>query len=59
MLTSLHLAVKNDGSLLFKKLNELNTIHRIIMTGVRSLYLSHFAYFLISEVPDSSEQQHA
>ncbi|EIM83636.1 uncharacterized protein STEHIDRAFT_160211 [Stereum hirsutum FP-91666 SS1] len=25
--------LKNDGSLLFKKLNELNTIHRIIMTG--------------------------
>jgi chromodomain-helicase-DNA-binding protein 4 len=26
--------VKNDSSLLFKKLNELNSIHRIIMTGV-------------------------
>jgi chromodomain-helicase-DNA-binding protein 4 len=26
--------LKNDNSLLFKKLNELNTVHRIIMTGV-------------------------
>lgn len=25
--------LKNDNSLLFKKLNELNTVHRIIMTG--------------------------
>ncbi|CAE6521305.1 unnamed protein product [Rhizoctonia solani] len=25
--------LKNDSSLLFKKLNELNTIHRILMTG--------------------------
>jgi SNF2 family DNA or RNA helicase len=29
--------VKNDSSLLFKKLNELRSIHRIIMTGVSSL----------------------
>lgn len=28
-------AVKSDRSLIFKKLNELNTIHRVIMTGVR------------------------
>jgi hypothetical protein len=27
------LAVKSDSSLLFKKLNELNSAHRIIMTG--------------------------
>ena len=29
--------VKSDSNLLFKKLNELHTIHRIIMTGVSSL----------------------
>ncbi len=27
--------VKNDESLLFRKLNELKSFHRIIMTGVR------------------------
>jgi hypothetical protein len=27
--------VKSDTSLLFKRLNELNSVHRIIMTGVR------------------------
>jgi len=27
--------VNNDNSLLFKKLKELNALHRIIMTGVR------------------------
>jgi hypothetical protein len=30
------LVVKNDHGLLFKKLNELNVSHRIIMTGVRA-----------------------
>lgn len=29
--------VKSDKSLIFKKLNELNTVHRIIMTGVRDV----------------------
>ena len=28
--------VKNDASLTFKRLKELNTLHRIIMTGVSS-----------------------
>lgn len=28
------LAVKSDSSLLFRRLNELNTCHRVIMTGV-------------------------
>ena len=31
------LSVKNDSGLLFKKLSELKTVHRIIMTGVRAL----------------------
>lgn len=30
----LHLAVKSDASLIFKKLKDLNTMHRVIMTGV-------------------------
>ena len=29
-------AVNNDNSLLFKKLNDLTVMHRIIMTGVRA-----------------------
>jgi len=29
-------SVKSDTSLLFKRLNELNSAHRILMTGVRS-----------------------
>jgi len=29
--------VKSDSSLLFKKLNELNICHRVIMTGVGGL----------------------
>lgn len=32
-------AVKSDTSLLFKKLNELNAVHRIIMTGVICLHI--------------------
>jgi hypothetical protein len=32
------LVVKSDSSLLFKRLNELNSIHRIIMTGVSQIY---------------------
>ena len=35
--------VKNDSSLLFKKLNELKSIHRIIMTGV-SCFSGRFLY---------------
>jgi chromodomain-helicase-DNA-binding protein 4 len=31
------ITVKNDNSLLFKKLKELTVIHRIIMTGVHSV----------------------
>ena len=30
--------VKSDTGLLFKKLNELNTIHRILLTGVRQYF---------------------
>ena len=30
--------VKNDHGLLFKKLNELNVSHRVIMTGVSAVY---------------------
>ena len=30
------MVVKNDASLTFKRLKELNTLHRIIMTGVSS-----------------------
>lgn len=32
----MHSIVKSDSSLLFRKLNELHTVHRIIMTGVSS-----------------------
>ena len=32
--------VKNDESLLFRKLTELNTIHRVLMTGVRWPHVS-------------------
>lgn len=36
--------VKNDSSLLFRKLNELHTVHRIIMTGVSlSLHIIYYA----------------
>lgn len=40
------LPVKSDSSLLFKKLNELHTEHRIIMTGVRSTPSCVFECFL-------------
>ena len=33
-----HVTVKGDNSLLFRKLNEMNVMHRVIMTGV-SLYI--------------------
>lgn len=35
-------SVKNDNSLLFKKLKELNSIHRIIMTGVSYFLRTNF-----------------
>jgi chromodomain-helicase-DNA-binding protein 4 len=38
--------VKNDRSLLFKKLNKLNCMHRIIMTGVSDAF-SNFTTILI------------
>ena len=38
--------VKSDTSLIFKKLNELNTIHRVILTGVRAL---HFILFVTTK----------
>lgn len=34
VLVTQQLSVKSDSSLLFKKLNEMNSAHRIIMTGV-------------------------
>ena len=34
LVSQLVVAVKSDSSLIFKKLSELHTIHRVIMTGV-------------------------
>jgi len=48
-------AVKSDSSLLFKKLTELNSRHRVIMTGVNSLYCLIIISSLTSAI-DSTEQ---
>lgn len=54
-----HVVVKNDSSLIFKRLNELKSCHRVIMTGVRvylfCLQLCLGPMFL----KDASEQQHS
>lgn len=46
--------MKSDTSLLFKKLNELNSVHRIIMTGVRSelgTFVLYFAQSIFFQTP--------
>jgi hypothetical protein len=48
--------VKSDSSLLFKKLRELNTVHRIILTGVSSC--NHVGIVSSDNLPDAIEQQH-
>jgi chromodomain-helicase-DNA-binding protein 4 len=40
---SIFIVVKSDSSLLFRRLNELNTIHRILMTGVCMLHTLYFS----------------
>lgn len=49
-------SVKSDSSLLFKKLNELNTLHRIIMTGVCNY--DGRKSTVTDQLADSIEQQH-
>ena len=41
--------VKNDASLTFKRLKELNTLHRIIMTGVSS-YIRRSIYSKLTSI---------
>jgi hypothetical protein len=43
--------LKNDSSLLFKKLNELNTVHRVIMTGVCTIHSNHSLLTPILQTP--------
>lgn len=49
LLYCVYVSVKNNNSLLFNKLNELNSIHRIIMTGV-----SFIAFPSLSLLPAST-----
>lgn len=49
--------VKSDSSLLFKKLNELKPIHRVIMTGV-SQSSSRLSLTFHIFLPDPTEQQY-
>ena len=49
-------SVKSDESLIFKKLKDLNTIHRVIMTGVRPM--SYRIDPTLTSTLDTFEQQH-
>jgi hypothetical protein len=51
--------VKNDHGLLFKKLNELNVSHRVIMTGVSVLsFWTSAIYVFLHKFVDAVEQQY-
>ena len=47
--------LKSDSSLIFRKLKELNTVHRIILTGVSTTY---HAWNQADVRTDTIEQQH-
>jgi hypothetical protein len=51
------MTVKSDSSLLFRKLSELNSSHRIIMTGV-CLYFFFFLHKPHQKALDPAEQQY-
>lgn len=51
------IVVKSDTSLLFRKLKELNILHRIILTGVRAV--SSFRQMILTILQDSVEQQYS
>jgi len=48
LVSQLVVSVKSDSSLIFKKLSELHSIHRIIMTGVSLTHLSAHHFDLLT-----------
>lgn len=50
--------VKGDSSLLFKRLTEMNTRHRVLMTGVRKSHSVKCSLIVTSVHTDTAQQQY-